>query len=86
MKFDYSKLRGRIREKLGSEKEYGKRMGFSSYTLSKRLNNDLPFKAPEIYESCIILEIPFEELKVYFFTPFVRNNETRKDMQYERTN
>ena len=79
MIFNYSKLRGRIREKLGSEKEYGKQMGFSSYTLSKRLNNELPFKAPEIYKSCILLGIPLDDVKNYFFTPDVRENKTLKE-------
>lgn len=79
MIFNYSKLRGRIREKLGSEKEYGKQMGFSSYTLSKRLNNEFPFKAPEIYKSCILLGIPLDDVKIYFFTPDVRENKTWKE-------
>ena len=71
MIFNYSKLRGRIREKLGSEKEYGKQMGFSSYTLSKRLINELPFNAPEIYKSCILLGIPLVDVKPYFWVIYV---------------
>jgi hypothetical protein len=36
--FDYSKLRGRIREKFKTESAFGKAMNLSHNTISKKLN------------------------------------------------
>ncbi|WP_296875108.1 DUF739 family protein [Thomasclavelia sp.] len=66
--FDYSKLRGRIREICGTEENWAKLMGFSDYTKSMKLNNKSYFKSNEITKCCKILKIPKEDIGVYFFT------------------
>ena len=73
--FDYNKLRGRIREKCLTQEELAKEIGISYVSLSQRLNNKLEFSGQEIYKTCGALEIPLEEIPVYFFTPDVQKHE-----------
>ena len=67
LKFDYSKLRGRIREKFKVESVFASKIGISVTTLSNRLNNHTFFTSEEIYESCLVLEISPVEMGDYFF-------------------
>lgn len=73
MEFDFNKLLGRIKEKLGSQTELAKRLGIGSSALSNRLNNIVRFTPEEIWKMCQpdCLDIPSEELHLYFFTPKV---------------
>lgn len=73
-KFDLSKLRGRIREKLGSEQEFQKQMGFSKYTNTSRLNGASFFKSDEIAKACEILDIPTNRIDIYFFSIYSSEN------------
>ena len=66
--FDYSKLRGRIREICNTEEAWAVKMGFSDYTKSMRLNNKSNFKSNEITRCCEILKINKEDIGLYFFT------------------
>lgn len=72
IEIDHSKLRGRIKEVLGSEKEYASRMGFSTFTATTKLNGKSDFKTNEIIKSCQILKIPMEQVDAYFFSQKVR--------------
>ena len=65
--FDYSKLRGRIAEKCGSQKEYARRLGITGATLSKKLNGITYFSQPEIERSKAILGIEPGQVSAYFF-------------------
>lgn len=71
MKFDYSKLRGRIVEKFGSCTKFAASMGKSKVWVSHRLNNVVPWSTDEIAEACKPerLDIAPEEYSCYFFTP-----------------
>lgn len=73
--FDYSKLRGKIREKRYTQEEFAKQIGIGYVSLSKRLNNQLEFSSSEIFKSCHVLEIPADEISAYFFTPEVQKHE-----------
>lgn len=66
--FDYSKLRGRIREILGTQSIFAKALGISEATLSKKLNNETEFTQGEMNRSCDILKFPQAEIPAYFFT------------------
>ena len=66
IEFDYSKLRGRIREKFGSYKNLDPHISFSTVSLSNKLNNKSYFDSREILELAEALEIE-DELDVYFF-------------------
>ena len=67
-KFNYSKLRGRIRELFGSEAEFAKALGCSTSTISLKLNNLGEFTQSEIFNAVRILKLQYEEISVYFFT------------------
>lgn len=68
IKYDYSKLCGRIVEKYGSRKAFAKEIGMSEPSLSQRLNNCLDFSQSEILRASIALELP--EIDSYFFTRY----------------
>lgn len=72
MAFDLSELRGRIKARFCSEKEFAKAMGMAQSSLSARLNSKIHWDADEIKLACDLLEIPSEEVGAYFFTPKVR--------------
>lgn len=65
--YDYSKLNGRISEKLGSKQKYAKELDISYLSLYKKMKNEREFKASEIVKSCEVLDIPFNEVGLYFF-------------------
>jgi len=79
--YDYSKLRGRIIEKLGSLKNYAKELGISETTLFKKLNNKVAFNQDEIYDSIEILSLNVAEndIQLYFFTQKVGKNQTGQE-------
>ena len=68
--YDYSKLRGRITEKLGSLKNYAESLHLSDTAVSNKLKNKTAFSQDEILESIKkeVLDIPKEEIALYFFT------------------
>ena len=67
MKFDYSKLLGRIRECGFTQARLAKAIGISKATLSAKLNNQFYFTAKEMLDICKVLNIPLRELSEYFF-------------------
>ncbi len=71
MVFDFSRLRGRIVEKFDTCDRFAVAMGHSKVWLSSRLNNTVPWRASEMREAALLLEIPAEEIPAYFLTPKV---------------
>lgn len=74
MAFDYSKLRGRIIEKFGTQTAFSKAMNVSERTLSLKLNGKIYFKQDEIVLVARLLDIPEDEIQLYFFTHEVQFN------------
>lgn len=68
MIFDYSKLKGKIKEQFNNRKDFVKLIGLSLNSLSKKLNNKVPFTSPEIYRIVEVLGIDVSEIHVYFYT------------------
>lgn len=68
MDFKYAKLRGRIREKFGTEGKFAEALGTTQNTLSRKFNDKVQFSSEDIKQYCSLLEIPLEEAGVYFFT------------------
>ena len=75
MKFDYRKLRGKIREVYETQDRFAEELGIGRVSLSQRLNNLLEFSQKEILKSCNLLGIPIEEAYQYFFTIEVQKGE-----------
>lgn len=67
MKFNYSKLKGRIIEKFGKQENFAKAFGVSTATISKKLNNKTYWDNPEIAKVVELLEISPDEINDYFF-------------------
>lgn len=72
MEFDFSKLLGRIVEKYGTRTAFAAHAGLSDHALSCRLNNKIPLKGEEIYKMAEMLDIPAQDIPIYFFNPKVR--------------
>lgn len=69
--FDYSKLRGKIREKFKTQEAFCKVIKCSPTTLSAKLNNAADFSQKEITMAVDALELTQDEISVYFFTQAV---------------
>ncbi len=65
--FDYSKLKGRIREICGTNSVFAKKLGYSLNTISAKLNNKSEFTQRDIMKSAHILKIDANEIPDYFF-------------------
>ena len=66
--FNYSKLKGRIKEVCQTQETFSKKLGMSEATLSARLNNKTEFTQSEIMNSQMILKFDKMESPLYFFT------------------
>ena len=75
MVFCYKKLRGRIREKFGTEAAFAAALGMSRTSLSLRLNNAAQFTKDDMEKSADLLSFPIEEIHLYFFCD--KSSETR---------
>jgi len=67
--FDYSKLRGKIKEVFGTQAAFAAEVPMSTVSLSEKLNNKVQFSQKEIDKACDRLQIAKEEIPIYFFTP-----------------
>ena len=68
MAYNYSKLRGRIVEKYGTQSHFAKALRMSERSLSLKLNNQRYFTQEEISLATDLLDIPKIEMQLYFFT------------------
>ena len=74
MRYDYSKLLGRIVEKCGTQARFADQMGLSEHTVSVRLNGKAPFRQTEIQKAIDILGIDDKDIHAYFFTQNVQKS------------
>ena len=65
--YDYSKLRGRIREIFGTHEEFAKQIGLSDRSVSLKLASERSWKQDEIINSIIALRLTTDDIKPYFF-------------------
>ena len=63
----YAKLRGRIREKFGTQECFAKAINLNNATLSLKLNEKTQWKREEILLACKKLDIAVDEISSYFF-------------------
>lgn len=75
--FDFSKLRGRIKEIYGTQTAFAVAMLMNEATLSNKLNNNVEFSPKEIIRACLLLSIELKDVNVYFFTLKVQKNEPK---------
>ena len=75
--FDFSKLRGRIKEIYGTQTAFAVAMLMNEATLSNKLNNNVEFSPKEILRACLLLSIELKDVNIYFFTLKVQKNELK---------
>lgn len=63
----YSKLRGRICEKFGTQTKFAEAMGMNLVALSRRLSGEIDWKKDEIALAVKLLDIPVDQIWEYFF-------------------
>lgn len=68
MAFDYSKLKGRIVERFGSQRAFAEKLGITEVSLTRKMQNQAAWKQSEIVKAKNLLGIPPEETDLYFFT------------------
>lgn len=67
MPYNYSKLLGRIVEKVGTQSNFAEKMELSERSISLKLNGKVGWKQCEIAKACQVLEINDNEIPAYFF-------------------
>lgn len=75
MKWEYSKLKGKIKEIYDTQEAFSKEIGLSATSLNYKLNNQIQFRQEEIYAMINALSLEDSEIRVYFFTPFVEKTQ-----------
>ena len=73
--FDFSKLKGRIKEIYGTQSAFAIAMLMNEATLSNKLNNNVEFSPKEIVRAMLLLNIDFNNVEEYFFTLKVQKTE-----------
>jgi len=63
----YGKLRGKIREKYGTQSKFAKAMEMNPATLSAKLCGLVDWRRSEMVRACILLDISPCEIYDYFF-------------------
>lgn len=71
--FNYSKLRGRIVEKCGTQQEFAKTMGMSERTVSLKMQGKIPWKQTDIMKALDVLDLDASDVQDYFFAVEVQN-------------
>lgn len=77
IEINYDKLKGKIKEFLGTQSKLAELINVDETTISNKLNNNTYFTQKEIIKICVILNIRFEEIPEYFFKQKVRENEQK---------
>lgn len=75
MSFSYDKLKGKIKERFGTQDAFAKAIGMSRATLSIKLNNSSEFSQNEILKAIELLGLSKVNVDEYFFTQKVKKTE-----------
>ena len=67
MKFNHSKLLGRMRERGVTQATLAEAIGMNKGTLNAKLSSQSFFTQCEMVSICKVLNIPFKEIPLYFF-------------------
>ncbi len=75
VKLNYNKLRGRIKEKLGTEGAFARAIGRSQNYITKVFQGKSYFTQADVCRSADILDIDQNDIGIYFFAPEFTNAE-----------
>lgn len=68
VEFDYSKLLGRIVEKFRTQSAFADALGIARQTVNAKVQGNVEITKSDIIKWSKLLEIPLEEIGIYFFT------------------
>jgi hypothetical protein len=68
VEFNYAKLRGRIIEKFGSQREFSKSLGIPNASFSRKMQGKCLFRQDEMYKMRNLLDIEEDKMADYFFS------------------
>ena len=71
MGYDYSKLKGAIREKFTKQETFAAQMGIGLSTLNLKLNNKAEWTQEEMQAAMSLLGESYSMIPTYFFTRLV---------------
>ena len=74
MKFNYSKLLGRLKEKGMTQEDLATIIGRTKSTISLKLNGKASFTIEEMDKICKVLDIAKKDIGKYFFDKKVQKN------------
>lgn len=80
--FDYSKLRGLIKERSMTLTDYASSIGISMTTLYERLTNKTPFSQSEIVKTKQLFDLSPEQVDIIFFT-VISENRNEQQISYK---
>lgn len=72
MSYDYSKLKGKIKEVYGTQAAFAEAMNMAQTSLSFKLNNASEWSQEEMETAMELLSIPRTSVRTYFFTHSVQ--------------
>lgn len=75
VELNHDKLKGKIKEVLGTQSKLAEALDLDETTISNKLNSNTYFTQKEILKICSILNISKEQIAEYFFNQKVRENE-----------
>ncbi|MDY2793993.1 MAG: DUF739 family protein [Peptostreptococcus porci] len=75
MTWDYSRLKGKIKEVYNTQDNFAEALGMSRTSLSQRLNNQLEFSQNEIAKAMNLLGEDESNMVAFFYTPEVQKHE-----------
>lgn len=85
MEYDYSVLRGRIKEKFGSESALTSAIGMNRSTFSQKINNQSEFTQQDMIQIMSALKEDTWQIGLFFFTPKVtKTKQKEKEKENER--
>lgn len=77
IELNHDKLKGKIKEVLGTQSKLAEEIGLDETTISNKLNSNTYFTQREILKICSILNISRDKIPEYFFKEKVRENEQK---------
>lgn len=75
VEINHDKLKGKIKEVLGTQSKLAERIELDETTISNKINSNTYFTQKEVLKICDVLNIKHEEIPAYFFKVKVRENE-----------
>ena len=66
VKYDYSKLRGKIIEVFGNQEKFSEAIGLSDRSVNHRMQNNRDWTQSDIEKVCEVLNIDREDVHLYF--------------------